>query len=110
MYALEGVYVWASSDGGRRWRRLSPTPDTRYGRIQISRRNNRVLYLSRNTEEGGVFRSTDRGRTWRPFGVASLRDRAISDLSLSANETWLYGATGGPDPYSGTGVAVRRLR
>jgi photosystem II stability/assembly factor-like uncharacterized protein len=66
--------VWAvgerglrvTRDGGASWQSPGPAPARDLSRIVLDPRRPSTLYLS--TQQNGVFRSLDGGRTWRPFG------------------------------------------
>jgi photosystem II stability/assembly factor-like uncharacterized protein len=101
-----GSALWKSTDGGATWKRLVtglPTGD--WGRVGISvyRKNPNVVFVSveqgrRYTSSisyeqrlGGVFRSSDKGETWRFMGDWNPRPSYSSKLLVDpSDESRLY--------------------
>ncbi len=68
-----GSGIWKSTDGGTTWRELEKgLPKVDMGRIglAVSPGNPDVIYaiVEAQRDEGGVFRSTDRGESWTQRG------------------------------------------
>lgn len=98
--------VYESADGGLTWRLMATQPFASYTRFNVPRvlglrvhpADGRILYAA--TEGGGVYLSTDSGRTWRysnqglPVRVrcdhSSCPANAASDLVLDRNPRNLY--------------------
>ncbi len=59
--------VRVTRDGGTTWRSAGRAPADGLSAIVPDPRHARTLYLS--TQQSGVFRSIDDGRTWHPFGA-----------------------------------------
>ncbi len=78
----EGSKLWKSTDGGDHWESLSendgmPKPPLGIAGISVSGSNPDSLYAIVEAQEGGVFRSTDAGKTWkRTNQERKLRQRA----------------------------------
>ena len=92
-----GAGLYKSTDAGRTWRRLtSGLPDGQVGRIGISiyRKDPRVVYISLEQGErytssisygkrlGGVFRSKDKGETWRRMSDLNPRPAYSSQIRV----------------------------
>ena len=85
-YSLEsggdGSGLWKTTDGGDHWQPISentgmPKPPLGISGISVSRSNPDNLYAIIEANEGGVFRSTDAGKTWKQVNKErKLRQRA----------------------------------
>jgi photosystem II stability/assembly factor-like uncharacterized protein len=65
-----------SADSGASWEHLTNgIPQKEIGSITFDATNNRLLATSNGS--GAVFESTDKGRSWRQYGDAGYRVRAI---------------------------------
>jgi len=78
-------HVFGSSDAGRYWQllgRAGPRLDAVVTSILVDPRDSRVLYAATWTQDplagGGVFRSSDGGRTWQAAGLAGQAIRALA--------------------------------
>jgi photosystem II stability/assembly factor-like uncharacterized protein len=77
--------LFESGDGGQSWRdmevgRFSPTT---YGRdIKVSPQDGNTLYaalsVAASSKDGGVYRSTDKGRTWQRFDRVQVHGTIMS--------------------------------
>jgi photosystem II stability/assembly factor-like uncharacterized protein len=78
--------VWQSRDGGNTWRALSaPLDGSTISCIEVARADPRRLYVG--TENGSIFRSTDRGRRWSPnISSSSLPGHMITRLNTSPKD------------------------
>jgi photosystem II stability/assembly factor-like uncharacterized protein len=78
----EGSKLWKTTDGGDTWASISenegmPKPPLGISGISVSQSNPDNLYAIIEAEQGGVFRSTDAGKTWkRANKERKLRQRA----------------------------------
>ena len=96
-----GSALWKSTDAGATWNKLTAgLPTGILGRIGISiyRRNPNVVYVSveqgaRYTSSvsyeqrlGGIFRSDDKGNTWRRMGDYNPRPAYSSKLLVDPND------------------------
>lgn len=96
-----GSALWKSTDGGATWKKLtSGLPTGTLGRIGISiyRKNPSVVYVS--VEQGlrytssisydkrlaGVYRSADKGETWRRMGDWNPRPAYSSRITVDPND------------------------
>lgn len=96
-----GSGLYKSIDGGTTWKQLaSGLPSGNYGRIGISiyRKDPRVVYIcleqgSRYTSSisyakrlGGIFRSEDKGETWRHMGDWNPRPAYSSQIRVDPSD------------------------
>lgn len=78
----EGSEIWKTTDGGDNWISLSgnegmPKPPLGIAGISVSASNPDNLYAIIEAADGGVFRSTDAGETWKRVNQErKLRQRA----------------------------------
>ncbi len=97
-----GSALWKSTDGGAAWTRLTGNglPDGEYGRIGIAvyRKDPSIVYVS--IEQGsrynastayinrkaGLYRSNDRGRTWRFMSDWNPRPMYASQPTIDPND------------------------
>ena len=97
-----GSALWKSTDGGATWTRLTGNglPDGEYGRIGIAvyRKDPSIVYVS--IEQGsrynastayinrkaGLYRSNDRGRTWRFMSDWNPRPMYASQPTIDPND------------------------
>jgi photosystem II stability/assembly factor-like uncharacterized protein len=87
----EGSKLWKSTDGGDNWQSISenegmPKPPLGIAGISVSASNPDNLYAIIEAEDGGVFRSTDAGETWKRVNKErKLRQRAWYYTRLQAD-------------------------
>ncbi len=67
VWAVGAGVLRVTRDGGTTWRSAGRAPAHGLSAIVPDPRRARTLYLS--TQQSGVFRSIDDGRTWHPFGA-----------------------------------------
>jgi len=78
----EGSKLWKTTDGGDHWQAISenegmPKPPLGISGISVSQSNPDNLYAIIEAAEGGVFRSSDAGKTWKRVNKErKLRQRA----------------------------------
>ncbi|NNK51551.1 MAG: glycosyl hydrolase, partial [Xanthomonadales bacterium] len=78
----EGSGIWKSTDGGDSWESMAgnegmPEPPLGIAGITVSPSNPDNLYAIIEASEGGVFRSSDAGKTWKRVNQErKLRQRA----------------------------------
>ena len=115
-----GYGVWKTIDGGKNWEQMGLKDSRHISRIRIDKNDPNLVYaavmgdLFKDTEERGVYKSTDGGKTWRRVLFAGAGAGAV-DLSVDASNprvmfasTWKIRRT----PYSlesgGEGSALWR--
>jgi photosystem II stability/assembly factor-like uncharacterized protein len=78
--------LWQSRNGGDGWRAVSaPLDGSTISCIEIARADPTRLYVG--TENGAIFRSTDRGRSWSPnISSSALPGHMITRLSTSPKD------------------------
>jgi photosystem II stability/assembly factor-like uncharacterized protein len=92
-----GSGLWKSEDAGRTWKQLPSLSKSRHvTRIRIHPTNPDIVYaavlgdLFKPTDERGIYRSTDGGKTWKPAKQISPEVGAV-DLCLDpTNPRILY--------------------
>ncbi len=78
----EGSKLWKTTDGGDHWQAISenqgmPKPPLGISGISVSQSNPDNLYAIIEATDGGVFRSSDAGETWKRVNKErKLRQRA----------------------------------
>ena len=94
-----GFGVWKSVDAGKTWNFMG-LKDTRHiGRIRIHPENPDIVYVAamgdlwKSSEERGVFKTTDGGKTWKKILFAN-KDAGAVDLILEpGNPRVMYAST-----------------
>ena len=97
-----GSALWKSTDGGATWTRLTGNglPDGEYGRIGIAvyRKDPSIVYASIEqgtrynastayiNRKGGLYRSNDRGRSWRFMTDWNPRPMYASQPTIDPND------------------------
>jgi photosystem II stability/assembly factor-like uncharacterized protein len=90
--------LYKTIDGGANWTRVtSGLPEGVIGRIGIDiyRANPNIVYAAIESEKGGIFRSDDRGATWRKMSDTNHRPAYYSQIRIDPNNDqrlWLCGA------------------
>jgi Sortilin, neurotensin receptor 3, len=95
-----GSALWKTTNGGETWTKLSdglPTSGD-VGRIGIGiyRRDPRIVYaLVEHAKEGGIFRSEDKGATWKKMSDTNPRPSYYSQVHVDPSNdqrVWVLGA------------------
>ncbi len=92
-----GSGLFKTTDGGKTWIRLTGgLPGGIIGRIGIFiyRRNPRIVYATIEHKQGGVFRSEDKGLTWKKMSSANPRPMYYSKIRIDPNDDqriWVLG-------------------
>ncbi|HYD16651.1 MAG TPA: transcriptional regulator [Candidatus Nanoarchaeia archaeon] len=84
--------LFESRDGGSNWSRLARvgTDDYVLDNIKFDPKNPKVIYaaawsVTRQTDAGDLFRSTDGGRTWRE--LPGMRHKSIRALAIAPSDS-----------------------
>jgi photosystem II stability/assembly factor-like uncharacterized protein len=75
--------VWCTTDDGASWKAISPSLDgSAISAIEVAAADPNRIYVG--TENGGVFRSIDRGKTWSPdISGATMPGNMITRLETT---------------------------
>jgi photosystem II stability/assembly factor-like uncharacterized protein len=79
-----GYGILVSHDAGASWMTTGPINVGAYSRIIVDPANSQIVYAAAGRSGGGVFRSTDGGKTW-PRLDGGLPHGQVTDLALSMN-------------------------
>ena len=94
-----GSGIHKSTDGGATWRELSQgLPEGAMGRIglAVTARNPNLVMAIVEADGGGVFRSEDKGESWRKVNDLNQRPMYYSTLRIDPNdEDRIYQVAGG---------------
>ena len=86
-----GSGIWKTTDSGKTWEKLKNLlPDTMMGKIgvTVSRANSNRLFAIVESEEGGLYRSDDKGDTWTLINSERiLRTRSWYYMHVFAHPT-----------------------
>ena len=85
--------IYKTTDGGATWRKLAKglpyenEKDGETGRIglNIYRRNPSIIYAVVEHAQGGVFRSEDKGETWKKMSATNPRPMYFSKIRIDPN-------------------------
>ena len=84
-----GSGLYKSTDGGDSWRELTDgLPEGDKGRIglAVSKRNPALVMAVVEAEDGGIFKSVDRGETWERVNELNQRPMYYSQLRIDPND------------------------
>ena len=94
-----GYGIWKTVDAGKTWEHIG-LPDSRHvGRIRIHPKNPDLVYaavmgdLYKSSEERGVYRSKDGGKTWERILFANADAGAVDLVMDPNNSRVLYAST-----------------
>ncbi len=94
-----GSGMWKSIDAGKSWKQIGLEESRHIARVRVHPQNPDVVYaavmgdLYKDTDERGVYRSTDGGTTWERILFATAGAGAV-DLSMDpSNPRVLYAST-----------------
>ena len=77
--------LYKTTDGGVSWKKLTeglPTGDTGRIGIDIYRKDPRIVYAIIQNEEGGIFRSEDKGASWTRMSDTNPRPMYYSTIRI----------------------------
>lgn len=107
-------HLFTSTDGGERWSilgRIGSRADTVIFALLVDSRDHETIYAATwtlNPGDGGVYRSTDGGRTWNPAGLEKQTVRALAQ-SRSNPEILIAGTLDGVYRSANEGRAWQRI-
>ncbi|UCC41197.1 MAG: hypothetical protein JSV96_07170 [Candidatus Aminicenantes bacterium] len=93
-----GSGLFKTTDGGETWIRLTsglPAGDTGRIGIDIFRSNPSIVYAVIENRRGGVFRSEDKGLSWKKMSSTNPRPMYYSKIRIDPNNDqriWVLGA------------------
>jgi photosystem II stability/assembly factor-like uncharacterized protein len=95
-----GSALWKTTDGGESWTKLTEGLPTEgdIGRIGVAvyRRDPRIVYaLVEHAKQGGIYRSDDKGATWRKMSDTNPRPSYYSQVHVDPSNdqrVWVLGA------------------
>jgi photosystem II stability/assembly factor-like uncharacterized protein len=93
-----GSGLYKTTDGGNNWTRLTAgLPEGTTGRIglDVYRGNPSIVYAIIEHKEGGVFRSEDKGATWKKMSATNPRPMYYSKIRIDPGNDqriWVLGA------------------
>jgi len=93
-----GSGLYKTTDGGENWTRLTEgLPKGTTGRIglDIYRKNPRIVYAVVEHKQGGIFRSEDKGFSWKKMSRTNPRPMYYSKIRIDPNNDqriWILGA------------------
>lgn len=94
-----GSGVWKSEDAGKTWKSAGLTNSRHIGRIRVHPTNPDIVYVAvmgdlfKDSDERGVYKSTDGGKTWKKTLFSNVSAGAV-DLCLDpTNPRIMYAST-----------------
>jgi photosystem II stability/assembly factor-like uncharacterized protein len=94
-----GYGVWITQDGGKTWEQKGLRNVRHISRIRIDPNDHNIIYaavmgdLYKDTQERGVYKSTDGGDTWNKVLYANSRSGAVDLIIDPNNPRHLYAST-----------------
>lgn len=94
-----GFGVWKSVDAGKTWTHAGLRESRQIGRIRIHPENPDIVYVAvmgdlfRDTEERGVYKTTDGGQSWTRVLFSDTGSGAVDLILDPANPRILYAST-----------------
>jgi photosystem II stability/assembly factor-like uncharacterized protein len=94
-----GYGMWKSVDAGKSWQSIGLTESRHIPRVRVHPRNPELVYaavlgdLFKSSEQRGVYRSKDGGRTWEKVLFVNADAGAIDLLIDPGNPRILYAST-----------------
>jgi photosystem II stability/assembly factor-like uncharacterized protein len=101
-----GSGLYRSIDGGETWTKLTnglPTGNTGRIGIDIYYSNPNIVYATIEHKKGGVFRSEDKGLTWKKMSDTNPRPMYYSQIRIDPNNDQRIWVLGSPMYYSEDG-------
>lgn len=114
-----GGAIYKTTDGGASWKKLAKglpyESGGDVGRIglDIYRKNSNIVYAVVQHANGGVFRSEDKGETWKKMGDTNPRPSYYSQIRIDPSNDlriWVLGAQMFYSEDGGKNFAPQRVR
>ncbi|MDW7693173.1 glycosyl hydrolase [Flammeovirgaceae bacterium SG7u.111] len=94
-----GYGMWKSVDAGKTWENIGLNESRHIGRVRVHPKNPDIVYaavmgdLYKPTQERGVYKSTDGGKTWKKTLFATADAGAVDLVIDPGNPRVLYAST-----------------
>jgi photosystem II stability/assembly factor-like uncharacterized protein len=94
-----GFGLWKTVDGGKTWQHIGLEETRHIGRIRIHPTNPDIVFVAamgnlyKDTEERGVYKSTDGGKTWKRVLFSDPGSGAVDLVIDPGNPRHLYAST-----------------
>ncbi len=94
-----GTGMYKSIDGGRSWKSIGLKNSRHIPRVRVHPKNPDIVYaavlgdLFKDSEERGVYKSTDGGTTWKRILFANNRSGAVDLILDPVNPEIIYAST-----------------
>lgn len=94
-----GMGVWKTVDGGKTWQHIGLENTRHIGRIRIHPTNPDIAFVAamgdlfKDTEDRGVYKTTDGGKTWKRVLFADAGSGAVEVTFNPDNPRHLYAST-----------------
>jgi photosystem II stability/assembly factor-like uncharacterized protein len=97
-----GGAIYKTTDGGATWKKLTKglpyeegSGDVGRIALDVYRKNSNIVYALVQHEHGGIYRSEDKGETWKKMGDTNPRPSYFSQVRIDPNNDlriWVCGA------------------
>nr|WKN34244.1 glycosyl hydrolase [Tunicatimonas sp. TK19036] len=94
-----GFGIWKSVDAGKNWQHIGLEGTRHIGRIRVHPNNSDIVYVAamgdlyQSSDERGVYKSTDGGKTWERKLFANADAGAVDMILDPANPRIMYAST-----------------
>jgi photosystem II stability/assembly factor-like uncharacterized protein len=94
-----GDGMWKTEDAGKTWYHIGLSQSRHIGRVRIDPRNSDIVYVAvmgdlyKSSEQRGVFKSIDGGKTWKRVLFANADAGAVDLIIDPNNSRVLYAST-----------------
>lgn len=94
-----GYGIWKTEDAGKSWKQMGLETGRHIPRINVHPKDHNIVYAAvmgniyKPTQERGVYKSTDGGKTWRKTLFANENAGAVDLIMDPSNPRILYAST-----------------